>query len=111
MRLRRSLLLAATAATLCSGCTTFNDRFYVPGRDPLKEFLGDDYETDAQAVARRVAPRAPADAHAIDPRPRSAAWRRADRLAAAVAARSQSRRSRCRRIERRRSIRRRRMTC
>jgi len=46
MRLRRSLLLAATAATLCSGCTTFSDRFYVPGRDPLKEFLGYNYETD-----------------------------------------------------------------
>ena len=45
MSLRRSLTLAAALATLCSGCTTFNDRFYVPGRDPLMEFLGYEYET------------------------------------------------------------------
>jgi hypothetical protein len=45
MSLRRSLTLAAALATLCSGCSTFNDRFYVPGRDPLMEFLGYEYET------------------------------------------------------------------
>jgi hypothetical protein len=48
MPLRRTLLLAAAAATLCSGCTTFNDRFYVPGRDPLMEFLGAEYETSVK---------------------------------------------------------------
>jgi hypothetical protein len=45
MSSRRSLLLTAVAATLLSGCTTFSDRFYVPGRDPLMEFLGAEYET------------------------------------------------------------------
>jgi hypothetical protein len=45
MSLRRSIMLAVAAATLCSGCTTFNDRFYVPGRDPLMTFLGAEYET------------------------------------------------------------------
>ncbi len=45
MSLRRSVTLAAAAATLCSGCMSFNDRFYVPGRDPLLTFLGVEYET------------------------------------------------------------------
>ena len=45
MSLRRSVTLAAAAATLCSGCMSFNDRFYVPGRDPLMTFLGAEYET------------------------------------------------------------------
>lgn len=44
MRLR--LVLACTAAaTLGSGCTTFSDRFHVPGRDPLMTFLGAEYDT------------------------------------------------------------------
>ena len=45
MSLRRSLLLAAAAATLGSGCTTFNDRLHVPGRDPVMTLLGAEYET------------------------------------------------------------------
>ena len=42
---RPALLLMAAAAALSSGCATFNDRFYVPGRDPLREFLGAEYAT------------------------------------------------------------------
>jgi len=43
---RRLLIAAACAAvTLTSGCTTFNDRFYVPGRDPLLTMLGAEWET------------------------------------------------------------------
>ena len=45
MSMRRSLTLAAAAVTLCSGCMSFNDRFYVPGRDPLMTFLGAEWET------------------------------------------------------------------
>ena len=53
MPLRRC---AAIVVALCalSGCTTlphawaFNDRFYVPGRDPLLAFLGVEYETTAK---------------------------------------------------------------
>lgn len=45
MSSRRSLMLAASAAMLLSGCTTFSDRFAVPGRDPLMEFLGAEYDT------------------------------------------------------------------
>ncbi len=45
MSLRRSMMLAAATATLCSGCTTFNDRLHVPGRDPLLTLLGAEYET------------------------------------------------------------------
>ncbi|HVF65800.1 MAG TPA: hypothetical protein VNE58_17590 [Casimicrobiaceae bacterium] len=38
---RRALLIVFSGATLlASGCTTFSDRFHVPGRDPLKHFLG-----------------------------------------------------------------------
>ena len=43
--MRRSLLLAVAFSALCSGCSTFNDRFYVPGRDPVMEMLGAEYET------------------------------------------------------------------
>ena len=46
MAFRRTLTLAA--AVLCAlgaGCTTFNDRFYVPGRDPLLTALGAEWET------------------------------------------------------------------
>jgi len=42
---RRAALLACLAAVLCSGCAQLNDRFYVPGRDPLMLLLGADYET------------------------------------------------------------------
>ena len=46
MALRGSIsLLVVAAAVACGGCTTFNDRFHVPGRDPLMTFLGADYET------------------------------------------------------------------
>ena len=45
MSLRRSLILASSAAVLASGCTTFNDRFHVPGRDPLMTWLGAEYDT------------------------------------------------------------------
>jgi hypothetical protein len=41
----RKLVLALGAACLASGCTMFNDRFHVPGRDPLLTFLGAEYET------------------------------------------------------------------
>lgn len=38
-------LLAVVLACAASGCTTLNDRFHVPGRDPLLAFLGVEYET------------------------------------------------------------------
>jgi hypothetical protein len=42
-RLVMTAVLALAAAT--SGCTVFNERFHVPGRDPLLVFLGAEYET------------------------------------------------------------------
>jgi hypothetical protein len=42
---RSALVLLVAASALSSGCTMFNDRFYVPGRDPLREFLGAEYAT------------------------------------------------------------------
>jgi hypothetical protein len=42
---RPALLFLLAASALSSGCTMFNDRFYVPGRDPLREFLGAEYPT------------------------------------------------------------------
>jgi hypothetical protein len=46
MRNRRiAFLIAVAAAALQSGCASFNDRFYVPGRDPLLTLLGAEYET------------------------------------------------------------------
>ena len=37
------------AAALTSGCAApWNDRFYVPGRDPLMTFLGANYETSGR---------------------------------------------------------------
>lgn len=41
----RALAAALLAAGLTSGCTIFNDRFYVPGRDPLLTLLGAEYDT------------------------------------------------------------------
>lgn len=46
--MRKTRLLVAfalSAAALLSGCATFNDRFYVPGRDPLLTLLGAEWET------------------------------------------------------------------
>jgi hypothetical protein len=37
-------LLAAAALATTSGCTTWNDRFHVPGRDPLLTLMGAEYE-------------------------------------------------------------------
>ena len=45
MSLRRPVLLAAAVAALSSGCTTFNDRLHVPGRDPVMTLLGAEYGT------------------------------------------------------------------
>jgi len=46
MRSRRFVLaVALAAASLASGCATFNDRFNVPGRDPLLTALGAEWET------------------------------------------------------------------
>ena len=46
MPFRRLITLAAVAAcSLATGCSTFSDRFHVPGRDPLLTFLGAEYET------------------------------------------------------------------
>lgn len=42
-RLAIAVLLAATGAA--SGCSTYNDRFHVPGRDPVLGFLGVQYGT------------------------------------------------------------------
>lgn len=42
-RLAAALLAAAALATT-SGCTMWNDRFYVPGRDPLLTLMGAEYE-------------------------------------------------------------------
>lgn len=46
MRKRRSvaLLAAAAAVTSLSGCATWNDRFYVPGRDPVLTWMGAEWE-------------------------------------------------------------------
>lgn len=37
-----TVLILATAGLL-SGCETFSERLYVPGRDPLLTFLGAEY--------------------------------------------------------------------
>lgn len=42
---RRFVLVGIAVAALSSGCASFNDRFYVPGRDPVMTFLGAEYET------------------------------------------------------------------
>ena len=44
----RRLLVALAAATLLGGCTTLNDRFWVPGTDPAMAFLGAEYAATAQ---------------------------------------------------------------
>jgi hypothetical protein len=49
MRLRRfaAAVLAAAAVATTSGCMTWNpwnDRFHVPGRDPVMTLLGAQYE-------------------------------------------------------------------
>ena len=43
---RRRLVLALTLAAtgVLAGCTTFSERFHVPGRDPLLTFLGADWD-------------------------------------------------------------------
>jgi hypothetical protein len=41
----RAALLACLAALLSSGCAQLNDRFNVPGRDPLMLLLGAEYES------------------------------------------------------------------
>jgi hypothetical protein len=43
MPTRRPLVVLAAAAVLMSGCTTMNDRFHVPDRDPVLAFLGAEY--------------------------------------------------------------------
>jgi hypothetical protein len=48
MPTRRLLAAVLAAAALSSGCASFNDRFYVPGRDPLLTFLGAEYDTNAR---------------------------------------------------------------
>lgn len=40
--------LLVLAAALSSGCTSLNERFHVPGRDPLMTFLGAEYETSGR---------------------------------------------------------------
>lgn len=42
---RCASLVAVVVACAVSGCMTLNDRFHVPGRDPLLAFLGVEYET------------------------------------------------------------------
>ena len=44
----RRLLVALAAATLLSGCTTLNDRFWVPDQDPVLTFLGAEYAATAR---------------------------------------------------------------
>ena len=44
----RRLLVALAAATLLGGCTTLNDRFWVPDQDPVLTFLGAEYATTAR---------------------------------------------------------------
>lgn len=42
---RYALLAVFAAATLASGCSTFSERFHVPGRDPLLTALGAEWDT------------------------------------------------------------------
>ena len=58
----RRLAVAALmlSAGLCSGCTTFNDRFHVPGQDPLLTFLGYEYETSSREWPAAELPNLPA---------------------------------------------------
>jgi hypothetical protein len=44
----RRLLAALAAATLLGGCTTLNDRFWVPDQDPVLTFLGAEYAATAR---------------------------------------------------------------
>jgi len=44
----RRLLVALAAATLLGGCTTLNDRFWVPDQDPVLTFLGAEYAATAR---------------------------------------------------------------
>jgi hypothetical protein len=49
MPTRRLATLAALAlVATTSGCSTFSERFHVPGRDPLLVFLGAEYDTRAR---------------------------------------------------------------
>lgn len=41
-----AFLLAS--ALLAGGCTTFNDRFYVPGRDPVLTLMGAKWDTNVR---------------------------------------------------------------
>jgi hypothetical protein len=45
----RPLLAVLAAAALASGCTTLNDRFYVPGSDLTLTFLGAEYAATSSA--------------------------------------------------------------
>ncbi len=44
----RRLLVALAAITLLGGCTTLNDRFWVPDQDPVLAFLGAEYAATAR---------------------------------------------------------------
>jgi hypothetical protein len=43
-----AVLLALAAVATTPGCMTWNDRFYVPGRDPLLTLMGAQYEGEGQ---------------------------------------------------------------
>ena len=44
----RRLLAVLAATALLGGCTTLNDRFWVPGSDPAMTFLGAEYAATAR---------------------------------------------------------------
>ncbi|HEX4885558.1 MAG TPA: hypothetical protein VFX05_15550 [Casimicrobiaceae bacterium] len=56
MRIRRlaAAVLATTALATTSGCMTWNDRFHVPGRDPVLTFLGAQYEGQREWPAAQL---------------------------------------------------------
>ncbi len=45
---RIAAVLILAAAGLASGCTTFSERFDVPGRDPLLTLLGAEYDDQSK---------------------------------------------------------------
>jgi hypothetical protein len=54
MTARRLAALLIAAAGLASGCTTWNDRFYVPGQDPVLTFMRGEYVSQGDWPAAQL---------------------------------------------------------